>query len=130
MGKREVKTVDMDFLLETMDQEMSHWAVSFEDLRHHQLYKTWIQQHENPEDKELFGVLNGKNNVLVSYPKPPENVLKAIAHQLGLDINEPIEEQVCKHKTFAGNIVNTVRYSGCQRKDDNWNTFVKLAMKG
>jgi len=125
MAKKEIPNVYMDKLLRDLEGEQTHWAVSFEDLRKHDSYIDWSRKHFSSSNKELFGVINSEERVLVSYPKPPKRFLETLLSDLGLDVSEHYDEQVCKHRTWSGEVVDTVRYVGCQRTDLKWVNFKK-----
>lgn len=117
---------DLDYVRNQMDDEARHHHVSFSDVLNSPLYKSWIGGCRSSDDAGLNDIMNGKNNILQNFKKPPKELLSKILFEMGLDIEKPIDELVCKHRNFNGDAVHTVRYSGSLRSDS---TFVRWYRK-
>ena len=119
--------------LERINREEEAHNVSFADMVEHPLYQTWINKEDfsngieslNVEVSETnnapIAMQNDNDRVTVSYAKPPKNVLNALLHVHGMDINKTVEETMCWHRrTSNGLPAHTLLFSGKERKDETY----------
>lgn len=106
------------------------WSVSFLDLINDEEYTRWINTLDLSDDTVLIDSRVGKEMVLVNYRMPPEHVVKAILFKLGMDITDNYEEQTVIHRTWSGDVVNTLRWVGKMREDLYWTNFMNKHVRG
>lgn len=122
------KEIELEYYLKQHDMEQQHHAISFYDVKQHPKYQHWILGKEM--DKTLLSTSAKIKEYIISVDlEPPHDLLDEILFEMGLDINEPIEKLVCTHRAFNNSIQNTARWSGLIRKDEQWEKFVKEAVK-
>jgi hypothetical protein len=132
-GRSDIKGLEhgLDYTRMRLKDEAQHHHVSFSDILKHSRYTSWLSSC----DKDGFNgvttdVMNGENHVLVNYKKPKWDVMSEILFELGLDIEKPIQEDVCFHRNYSDAIVNTVRYSGSFRTDTAWVKWYRKEVMG
>ncbi len=53
--------------------------------------------------------------------------LEALLYSMGMDITLPIESDTCEHRSTMTNlVVNCERFSGSERKDEQWEITKRL----
>lgn len=130
MGMGSVKKPGLEDQLERIRREDEHkllaWDISFSDFVETEGYTSWFNTlDQSQEDVPKLESMVGSEMVLVAYKRPPKNIERLILHNLGLDIDEPYEEQILLHRNVKGDIVNTLRWIGKMRTDK----YINLTMK-
>jgi len=130
MGMGSVKKPGLEDQLERIRREDEHkllaWDISFSDFVETEGYTSWFNTlDQSQEDVPKLESMVGSEMVLVAYKRPPKNIERLILHTLGLDIDEPYEEQILLHRNVKGDIVNTLRWIGKMRTDK----YINLTMK-
>ncbi len=130
MGMGSVKKPGLEDQLERIRREDEHkllaWDISFSDFVETEGYTSWFNTlDQSQEDVPKLESMVGSDMVLVAYKRPPKNIERLILHNLGLDIDEPYEEQILLHRNVKGDIVNTLRWIGKMRTDK----YINLTMK-
>ena len=116
-----MREVDLDFY----KQQMSQWEVSVFDIIQSPAYRLWFNQSDEGINTGLADtILQDIDNLHLAFTRPPRSVMQKVLHSLGMDIEEPMERQVCRHKTFNGVVVYGERYVGIQRTDREWKSLI------
>ena len=112
-------------------REQSAWEVSSFDVVQTKAYQDWAMKNlKGMKTKHVENLHhNDSTNFHFSFSRPHRKTLDKCLYELGLDLNENIEFQVCMHKTFGGYIVYGERFVGEQRTDKEWKDFVKSIKK-
>lgn len=112
--------------LEQIEREESQWEVSIYDLAQSSTYKAWAVNNVKGMSTEVVdSLVNDPTNIHVAFIRPTRDIMDRALYELGLDLQESVERQICPHKTFAGITVQGERYVGKQRKDKEWKAFIK-----
>lgn len=124
--------------LEKINREESFHCVSFADMVEHPLYQSWINQEDfgngidfcesivRDTNRAPIALQNDDDRVTVSFAKPPNNVLRALLHVHGMDVNKNYDEEMCWHRRPSNGLpAHTLRFSGVVRKDKTYRTLVK-----
>lgn len=129
-GRSDVKGLEhgLGYTRMRLKDEAQHHYVSFSDILNHSRYIAWLNSCD--KDGGTTEVMNGEDHVLVSHKKPKWDVMKEILFDLGLDIERPIQEDVCFHRNYSNAVVNTVRYSGSFRTDRAWVRWYNKSVLG
>lgn len=118
--------VSIEDLVENYDRAMSGWEVSAFDIIQSNIYQEWFTQNDNGMNVEnAEEIIRDGENIHISFVRPPRKIMDKILYNLGLDISDTVERQLCRHKTFGGAVVYGERYVGYQRVDSEWKNFVK-----
>ena len=115
-------TIDLDYY----ERQMTQWEVSSFDIAQNKTYTTWAEKNVKGMNTDAIeSMINDVNNMHFAFVRPPRKIIDKVLHELGLDIEQSVERQVCLHKTFAGHMVNGERFVGSQRSDKDWLNFIK-----
>ena len=119
----------LDVNVELMLKREAQWEVSSYDVAQTETNVEWAEKnlrgikHENADL-----MMNDATNIHFAFVRPDRKIMDKCLHELGLDLKQSIERQICLHKTFGGTFVYGERYVGMQRTDKQWKDFVKRAI--
>ena len=131
-AKKAPDTTNTEKDLQTFEEGMIYYEVSFSDVIKHTAYKRWADKSWDGRDFEEYEGDHTANNEFLSicYPAPPSEVLDRILWELGLDTSQNYEPQDLVHRNFASAKVKCMRWVGYRRTDQVWLDFVKRLQKG
>lgn len=116
----------LDVQVEVMLKREAQWEVSSYDVSRTDAYIEWAEKNLKGMKTDFANMMmNDLDNVHFAFVRPHITIMNNCLWELGLDIRQCVERQICLHKTFSGTFVYGERYVGMQRTDKEWKNFVK-----